>query len=69
MMAVLLRWVLYPRPNTEFPDQPAPSLKDVPDPNKIALDGQNIEERMKKLCEAAAEDIKQCANVCDTYLK
>jgi hypothetical protein len=41
----------------------------VPDSTQVASDGETIEGRMQKLCEAAAEDMKDCANVCDTYLK
>jgi len=44
-------------------------LKDMADVTKIAPDGQTIEGRMQKLCTAVAEDIKKCANTCDTYLK
>lgn len=44
-------------------------LKDVPDLEKVAPDGQTIEARMQKLCADVAEDIKRCANTCDTYLK
>lgn len=44
-------------------------LKDVPEPEKVAPDGQTIEGRMRKLCVDVAEDIKRCANTCDTYLK
>ena len=44
-------------------------LKDVTDVTKIAPDGQTIEGRMQKLCADVAEDIKKCANTCDTYLK
>lgn len=44
-------------------------LNDVRDRKKIAPDGQTIEGRMERLCEAVAEDIKKCANACDTYLK
>ena len=50
-------------------DRPTSRLKDVSDPKQIAPDGQTIEGRMQKLCEAVAEDIKKCANACDTYLK
>ena len=39
------------------------------DPTKVASDGQTIEGRMQKLCVKVAEDIKRCANTCDTYLK
>ena len=39
------------------------------DPKKTAPDGQTVEGRMQKLCEAAANDIKMCANACDAYLK
>jgi len=44
-------------------------LKDVTDVTKIAPDGQTIGGRMQQLCEDVAEDIKKCANACDTYLK
>jgi len=44
-------------------------LKDVTDVTKVAPDGQTIEGRMQQLCAAVAEDIKKCANTCDTYLK
>ena len=44
-------------------------LKDVSDPEKAAPDGQTIEGRMQKLCANVADDIKRCANTCDTYLK
>ena len=43
-------------------------LKDITDPTKIAH-GQTIEGRMQGVCKNAAEDIKECANTCDTYLK
>ena len=49
--------------------RPTSRLKDVSDPKQIAPDGQTIEGRMQNLCEAVAEDIKKCANACDTYLK
>ena len=44
-------------------------LKDVTDVTKIAPDGQTIKGRMQELCKDVAEDIKKCANACDTYLK
>jgi len=44
-------------------------LKDVTDVTKVAPDGQTIEGRMQELCKNVAEDIKKCANTCDTYLK
>jgi hypothetical protein len=44
-------------------------LKDVSDPKKVAPNGQTVEGRMQKLCVDVAEDIKRCANTCDTYLK
>ena len=50
-------------------DGPASRLKSVSDPRQEAPDGQTIEGRMQGLCEIAAEDIKECANACDTYLK
>jgi len=50
-------------------DCPTSRLKDVTDPKRIAPGGQTIEGRMQKLCEAVAENIKECANTCDTYLR
>ena len=44
-------------------------LKGVKDPTMAAPDGQTIKGRMQGLCEDVAEDIKKCANACDTYLK
>jgi len=44
-------------------------LKDVKDVTKIAPGGQTIKGRMQELCKDVAEDIKKCANACDTYLK
>jgi len=44
-------------------------LKDVTDATKIAPDGQTIKGRMQGVCKDVAEDIKNCANACDTYLK
>ena len=38
------------------------------DPKMIVPGGETIEGRMQKLCKAVADDIKQCANACDTYL-
>jgi len=70
MMEVLLRYVrlrlhLTIRP-LEFPTS---RLKDVDNPKQVAPNGQTIEGRMQKLCEAVAQDIEKCANACDTYLK
>ena len=69
MMAILVRCVLHNHITAYPSDRPASSLNGVPDPGQITPDGRTVEERMQKLCEAAAEDIKHCANVCDTYLK
>ena len=69
MMAVLVQCVLHPRLTAYLPDRPTYRLKDVSDPKQIAPDGQTIEGRMKRLCKDVAEDIKKCANACDTYLK
>lgn len=41
----------------------------VTDPKKMTPGGETIEGRMQRLCEAVAEDIKECANACDAYLK
>ena len=69
MMAVLVQCVLHSSPTAYLFDQPTSRLEGVSGPKHIAPDGQTIEGRMKKLCEDVAEDIKKCANACDTYLK
>ena len=69
MMGVLVQCVLHSRLTAYLPDRPMSRSKDASDPKQIAPDGQTIEDRMKKLCEDVAEDIKKCANACDTYLK
>ena len=69
MMAVLVQCVLHSCFTAYLPDLLISRLKDVSDPGQIAPDGQTIEGRMKTLCEDVAEDIKKCANTCDTYLK
>lgn len=35
----------------------------------IAPDGTNIEDRLKSLVERTADDIKECWNACDAYIK
>ena len=69
MLTVLMQCVLHLRSTVCFPDQPTSRLKDVSDSKQIAPDGQTIEGRMQKLCDAVAEDIMACANACDTYFK
>lgn len=69
MMTVLVRCVLYLHSTACFPDRPTSRLKDVTDPKQMAPDGQTIEGRMQKLCEAVANDIITCANACDTYFR
>ena len=69
MMAVLVRCVLLLCFAAYLFNRPNCSLKDMTDPKQVFPDGQTIEGRMQKLCEDVAEDIKKCANACDTYLK
>ena len=69
MVAVLVQYVLNFHPTVYLSDRRDYRLKDVSDPKQAAPDGQTIEGRMQKLCEAVADDIKNCANACDTYLK
>ena len=69
MVAVLVQYVLNFHPTVYLSDRRNYRLKDVSDPKQVAPDGQTIEGRMQKLCEAVADDIKNCANACDTYLK
>ncbi|KAJ7846349.1 hypothetical protein B0H14DRAFT_934544 [Mycena olivaceomarginata] len=44
-------------------------LKNVKDAREKAPDGTTIEGRMQEIAKGTAEDIKDCANVCDTYSK
>ncbi|TFK80362.1 hypothetical protein K466DRAFT_504032 [Polyporus arcularius HHB13444] len=38
-------------------------------PNHIGRDGVTIGTRLENLLKLTADDIKQCANACDTYMK
>ena len=64
---VLVQCVLHSCLTTYLPDQQTSRLKDVSDPKQFTSDGQTVRARMK-LCGGVAEDIKRCANVCDTYV-
>ncbi|KAF8178104.1 hypothetical protein K438DRAFT_1978069 [Mycena galopus ATCC 62051] len=44
-------------------------LRNVKDVNETAPDGKTIKGRMQELAKKTAEDIKSCANACDTYTK
>ncbi|KAF7366517.1 hypothetical protein MSAN_00909000 [Mycena sanguinolenta] len=44
-------------------------LKNVKDVEEIAPDGSTIKGRMQELAKGTANDIKACANACDTYCK
>ncbi|KAF7294308.1 hypothetical protein HMN09_01159800 [Mycena chlorophos] len=44
-------------------------LKNVKDAEEIAPDGTSIKGRMQEVIKNTAEDIKGCANACDTYTK
>ncbi|KAF7361998.1 hypothetical protein MVEN_00545000 [Mycena venus] len=44
-------------------------LKNVRDADEIAPDGSTIKGRMQEIVKATADDIKACANACDTYTK
>lgn len=68
MMAILVRYASFP-PCAAHSIDDIRRLKDVPDPRKLAPDGQTIEGQMQKLCVEVADDIRRCANACDTYLK
>ncbi|KAJ7777905.1 hypothetical protein DFH07DRAFT_730843 [Mycena maculata] len=43
--------------------------QNVKDADEIAPDGSTIKGRMQEIVHATAEDIKACANACDTYIK
>ncbi|KAJ7628556.1 hypothetical protein FB45DRAFT_40380 [Roridomyces roridus] len=44
-------------------------LKNVKDAEEVAPDGSTIKGRMQEIVKATADDIKACANACDTYTK
>ncbi|KAI0701233.1 hypothetical protein BC835DRAFT_271177 [Cytidiella melzeri] len=44
-------------------------LRDVRDPLQVGPDGHPIRSRLESVSKMAAQDIKECANTCDTYLK
>ncbi|KAI1785573.1 hypothetical protein LXA43DRAFT_899499 [Ganoderma leucocontextum] len=44
-------------------------LKAVESRVHIGLDGRVLKDRLEELAEKTASDIKECANVCDTFLK
>ncbi|KAJ6511394.1 hypothetical protein C8R47DRAFT_732752 [Mycena vitilis] len=44
-------------------------LKNVKDAEEIAPDGSSIKGRMQGILKGTADDIKACANACDTYSK
>ena len=69
MMAALVPCVRLSHRTACVSDRSVSRLKDVTDPKQTTSDGQTIESRIQTLCEAAAEDIRKCANVCDAYLK
>ena len=69
MMTVLVQFVLRVFLTTHLSNWLTSSLTNVSDPKQAAPDGQTIGGRMEILCEAVAGDIKECANVCDAYLK
>ncbi|KAM5542283.1 hypothetical protein V8D89_004156 [Ganoderma adspersum] len=44
-------------------------LRRIATQTHVGLDGKVLKDRLQELAEKTAEDIKQCANVCDTFLK
>ena len=44
-------------------------LRDLKDPKDVGPDGRTIEARLQGLSKKTADDIKNCANACDTYSK
>ncbi|KAI0327267.1 hypothetical protein GY45DRAFT_1327868 [Cubamyces sp. BRFM 1775] len=44
-------------------------LKGVESRNHVGLDGRVLKDRLEELAEKTARDIKDCANLCDTFLK
>ncbi|KAM5533025.1 hypothetical protein V8D89_013293 [Ganoderma adspersum] len=44
-------------------------LRNIEDRESVGPDGQTIEARMLALIQQTAEDMKACANTCDTYIK
>lgn len=44
-------------------------LRGIKDEESVGPDGQTIKARMQELIKQTADDIKTCANACDTYAK
>ena len=44
-------------------------LKGIETRTHVGLDGKNLEDRLETLSKNTADDIKACANLCDTFLK
>ena len=44
-------------------------MRGIKDEESVGPDGQTIKARMQELIKQTAEDIKTCANACDTYAK
>ncbi|KAI0090196.1 hypothetical protein BDY19DRAFT_887919 [Irpex rosettiformis] len=44
-------------------------LRNVRDPHQICADGSPIHSRLETVSKMAAQNIKECSNTCDTYLK
>ena len=44
-------------------------MRDVKDPKEAGPDGTPIDARLQGIAEQTANDIKNCANACDTYAK
>lgn len=56
-------------PRPVHPSYDCDRLKNVKDADEVAPDGSTIKGRMQDLIRDTAEDIKKCANACDTYSK
>ena len=69
MMLVMVQYVwdsLFSHMNIA---DPRARLKSIESRTHIGLDGRVLRDRLEELANKTAKDIKECANLCDTFLK
>ena len=70
MMMVMVQSVPLSSPTTSPPPLThTPRLKGVENRTHVGLDGRPLKDRLEELAEKTAKDIKDCANLCDTFVK
>ena len=71
MKDMMMVMVQYAPPSLPTPTQltHTPRLKGVENRTHVGLDGRPLKDRLEELAEKTAKDIKDCANLCDTFVK